>query len=766
MNKKTSLLRFNLKTLLHEPVIYFMAILFELFVSTNFYIRKGFFTGKGNTDLLLFFSYVPYILIIIIPAITYKFNSYIYDAFIPLKTSEILFSHIAASFIIYLFFILLLLPAALCVNFFGSLAPSQLFCSLLLLLFYGFTLITLCVFINELISMPLVSFITEVVILAVFNSAHLFVVYFSFSNFISSFLKEISFAWHFNSASKGIIDSRDILYFIILSLTFFEAALISNEVKKGRIFTKSKKITHIFTFILLFLLLINSGIYHFRIDTSKNKKYSLTSASRTLSKEIIQPLKITYYRSSSLSSLYPQIKEVEDYMIDFSNLNKNISFQIKNPDKDSSLAKLLENYGITSQQMQTVKNNGTEYLNVYSALVFEYLGKFTVIPFIMNCDSLEYDLNVKLSALLFDKIRLVNIVIGNGMSLDQDYAYLVPWLNSQGFICNVINVDDSDFTNRLLKSSGPLLVIGDSNISIDNAIAIENYILSNRGNAFLCISPYSVNISQDWAVTANFNTNLVEMAENWGIWFENKIAADISSSQITMYSQEESDPLNPSSTYTRVLNYPLWVNLLPQQYCKKGATLFWASPITVTVDSEEGESSGKTEILPKLVTSPQSYFYECDKDSPKNLIMTNPFELENADISQKERLSQILGVEISGPLQGLYNYASTDKARVFVLSDQYFVNSLMTGYIGGDYGDYRNYDFLTSELLLLNNEEELAKIHSKNLRDNSLYKISDMSSFVKYQLITYAFIFLVIPLLIILTGVLVWIRKKSRLMHI
>jgi len=237
------------------------------------------------------------------------------------------------------------------------------------------------------------------------------------------------------------------------------------------------------------------------------------------------------------------------------------------------------------------------------------------------------------------------------------------------------------------------------------------------------------------------------MAENWGIWFENKIAADISSSQITMYSQEESDPLNPSSTYTRVLNYPLWVNLLPQQYCKNGATLFWASPITVTVDSEEGESSGKPEILPKLVTSPQSYFYECDKDSPKNLIMTNPFELEKISAA-------------------IYNYASTDKARVFVLSDQYFVNSLMTGYIGGDYGDYRNYDFLTSELLLLNNEEELAKIHSKNLRDNSLYKISDMSSFVKYQLITYAFIFLVIPLLIILTGVLVWIRKKSRLMHI
>ena len=84
----------------------------------------------------------------------------------------------------------------------------------------------------------------------------------------------------------------------------------------------------------------------------------------------------------------------------------------------------------------------------------------------------------------------------------------------------------------------------------------------------------------------------------------------------------------------------------------------------------------------------------------------------------------------------------------------------MTGYIGGQYGDYRNFDFLATSLLRLNGEEELAQLKSKSNRDSSLYKINEIDLFVKYQLITYFVLFILLPLLIILSGVIFNVSKK------
>jgi len=766
MNKNkafNALLKNNLKTSFTQPVTYFMAIVFEVFICFNFYIRKQFFSGNGTSDLLLFFSAVPYISIIIIPALCYKFNSAIYDSFVPLKQIEKSLAHYLSSLIIYSIFAALLIPGALFVNLFGSVDAGQVFTGFFFLILYGAAVVSVCIFVNELFSVPLVSFIVSALILALFNSAHLLVVYLSFSDFFVSLLKELSFAWHFDAASKGIIDTRDLLYFAVTGIFFILLSAVTSNIKKGKQFSKKEKTTGIVSLLIFVFLLLNINAYYGRIDCSKNKTFSINKYSKQLSKKIDSSMKITYYRSSSLSKLYPQIRDVQDFLRNYADSNSNISFIIKDPDKDSSLSQTLENYGITSQSMQSVKKNGTEYLNVYSAVVFEYMGNIAVIPFTMNVESLEYDIDVKVNQLLSGKQRVVNVVCGNGMSLGTDYNYVIPWLNSQGFVCNPLFVEDPSFAQNLKLSSGPLFVIGDSQINIEAAIAIEEYILSEKGNAFLCINPYSVDIEGDWSLTANAHTNLIEMVENWGIWFEDKIAADISCSQITMYSQEENDnAFTQSSTTTKVLNYPLWVNLMPQQYCKNGATVFWATPVTIT----ESESTDSPVITPVLVTSPYSYYFTCDKNSPKNLIQTNPFEIAGLSTADKVKKQQIVGVEISGKLSGLYNYGAADKAKVFVIPDQYFVNTLMTGYIGGQYGDYRNFDFMTKELLYLNNEPELADLHSKTKVDRTLYKCTDERTFVIRELITLGVLLILIPVLILIGGLTVWLKRKSHLMHI
>ena len=222
-----------------------------------------------------------------------------------------------------------------------------------------------------------------------------------------------------------------------------------------------------------------------------------------------------------------------------------------------------------------------------------------------------------------------------------------------------------------------------------------------------------------------------------------------------MYSEEgqTDNPFEQSSAITQVLNYPLWPSLLPQQNCRLGMTLFWPVSLELSQNAQ-----------PYLVTSPQGFNYQTDRASPSRLLETNPFlqTLENA--ADKEKSSQIIGAQITGPLNGLYNYGSCPDSNIIVIPDQYFLNTLMTGYIGGEFGDYRNFEFLSNCILNLNGESQLAELQAKTKRDTSLYKVNDLTQFVRLMRLVYAVCFIILPLLYFLLFIAgLWLSKKRRI---
>ena len=708
----------------------FSTILFSVFTSAMFFIKGQFFAGSGTSDLLNYFSNVPYICILVVPSLCYKKSISLYDDFIPVSRGKKLLQNFLRIFINFAIIIALMLPVCLLVNLFGSVDAGQVFTSLLCLLFYGASLIALCLLINEVFANSIVSFVVSALLLAVFNSIHLVPLYVNTNAFFTLICKQFSFAWHFDAASKGIIDTRDFLWLLLCTIIFLYSAWHVIMHKKGRCFTRKQKTFYAEIFALLLLILFNSASYYKRFDFSKTKSYSVSSYTKKLADNLEDNLKITYYRSGTLSKLYPQIRDVSDFLTSYTLLNRKISYTIKDPDKDEEIRTMLDNYGVTSQQIQNVGATTTQYTSVYSAIVLEYRGMIQVIPFLMSSQTLEYDMAMRIKNLLQAKNMVVNIIVGNGMSLDKDYNYIIPWLNSQGLLANPLYIDDPAFTTNLSLASGPLLVIGDSNINIENAIAIENYILEQKGNAVFAVSPYSCSIEEDWSLTSNSRTNIVEMLENWGVTFTDKITADISCARITMTSDDN---------YTEVLNYPLWISLLPQEFCRLGMTLFWPVKLELSQNA-----------TPYLVTSSMAYTYKTDRASPKRLIETNPFYVQPETAADKEKGTKIIGAQITGPLSGLYNLASCDDSNIIVIPDQYFLNTLMTGYIGGDFGDYRNFEFISNCILNLAGESELAQLQSKTTRDTSLYKVTDELQFLKLRLLVFIMIFVVIPMVEIL----------------
>lgn len=744
----------SIKQNLNNPLFYISSFIFTVFIYYSFFIQQSFFSQTGTSNLLLFFSKIPYVSIIIIPVLCFKKSSSVYDLFIPVSFLKKIIFNFLSILIIYSVQLLLLLPAVFCVNIFGAVDFGQVFTSIFVLILYGAALISFTLFINELFENKIISLFVNIIIQAVINSIHLVVVYINLPDFLIRVFKQFSFAWHFNSASKGILDSRDVFWFLCCTVFFILSANFIKLKKNGIRFSGIQK-SRISAIVLLILLtMINSSRIYKKLDFSADKTFSFSKYTKNLQNKINSPLKITYYRSSTLHKLYPQISEVTDYLSAFSAQNKNISLQIKDPDKNSDIKNLLENYNISSQSFKTIKNTSVEYIDVYSAITLEYEGKIQVISFLMGTETLEYDLTSRINSLISQKERNVNIILGNGMNFYSDYSYIISWLTSQGFTATPIFIQDPDFLRILENRSGPLLVIGDTQIDVEKAIAIENYILTNKGNALFNISPFSADISGNWAITPNKQTNLVEMLENWGIKFTNDFVADISCATITL-SSDEGDS-NPISNNTQVLNYPLWVNLLSQENCTSGATLFW--PVNLLIESENAK--------PYFVSSPGAYLYTMQSaDENGSIIPSNPFDLLYDNITNKNKGTYILGAEITGKINGYYNLASTDSAKIIVIPDQYFINTLMTNYIGNNYSDYRNFDLTTNILLQLNNENELAQLHLRSLSDKSLYKITDLNKFLKLELITFIILFVIEPLFIFITFLIVHniLRKKNEI---
>ena len=729
------------KKQLKMPQVYISAVLLSVFTSVNFFIKNQFFSAGGTTDLVMYFSNIPYILVIIIPVLCYKSSFSAYDDFIPLSPFKKILVNYTGIICIYIIMLLLLIPGIIFINFFGDVDFSQVFTAFFCLIFYGSCISALCILISKIFSQSVISLIICVVILSVFSTSHLFAVYVALPEFLGVILKEISFSWHFDAASKSIIDSRDFIFFAACTFLFLYLAYLAECSKKGKRFLSKEKLTAVLAVFVFLLTVFDCTRYYTRFDLSKNKTYTPGTFSKNLINSLNEPVKITYYCSSSLNSLYPQIRDIKDFLSSYSTMGKNISFIIKNPDRDENIKNVLQNMGISPQQLRSVSRNSTEYTYVYSAIVIEYSGNTETIPFLMSAASLEYDIDGRLLHLVSGNSRSVNIITGNGMTLDYDYSYVIPWLSSQGFECNDLDVFSSDFEEKLSRCTGPLLVLGDGEIPVEKAIAVENYILQGRGNALFAVSPYNADIENSWYILKNRYTNIVEIAENWGVYFKDEIAADVSCERISMYSDDNTD--------SKVLNYPQWISLLPQENAKAGLTLFWASPLELS-DAE-----------PYLITSPASYSYKTDSDSPESLVQTNPFLLEEQDKSGFEYKTQIVGARIRGKREGLYTTFSRDDVDVIVIPDQYFVNTLMNSYTGSTANDFHNFLFLTNALLKLNGEEELAALQEKTSRDTSLYKIRTEEEFLRLKNITLIFLLIIIPSLIVTGGFFAFFKTKK-----
>ena len=158
-----------------------------------------------------------------------------------------------------------------------------------------------------------------------------------------------------------------------------------------------------FILFVIFLVLLNLvGHRAFvRFDLTAPKSYSLSKASKTLVKNIDEPLSVRVFFSDNLPSTYSNVYQyIKDILVEYkgaANKNFTVSYMDMSKPENEELAR---NLGIGQVQIQELKNNEVGLKQVYMGLAVTYGDSIEIMNPIQSSDGFEFNLTTKMSKMI------------------------------------------------------------------------------------------------------------------------------------------------------------------------------------------------------------------------------------------------------------------------------------------------------------------------------------------------------------------------------
>lgn len=200
--------------------------------------------------------------------------------------------------------------------------------------------------------------------------------------------------------------------------------------KKFLKWLKSPKSDFALFIILLILANVVSYNLYARLDLTGPKSYSLSKGSKTLVKNLEEPLSVRVFFEENLPAPYNSVEQyVKDILVEYkgaANKNFSVSYMDMSKPENQELARDLE---LQQIQIQEVKNNEVGFKQGYMALVITYGDNIEVLNPITTTDGFEFKLTSKMSKMINMADTLAGLKNGEKITLT---LYLSDVLKSLG----------------------------------------------------------------------------------------------------------------------------------------------------------------------------------------------------------------------------------------------------------------------------------------------------------------------------------------------
>ena len=590
MDKLKNVIKFEFYRYFTTPLALVYLICF-IFLNGSCTFFLGNFFERGNADLLPMFNYIPWLFLLFVPAIAmrmwaeeFKSRTILQILTLPISIPTLVWGKFLASWIFCLIALLFTTPLWFSVNVLGKPDNGLILAGYIACFILSGAMIAISQTMSALTKNQVIALVLGVLANLLFFLSGIEFVLGNIRNFVSMSVADIvasfSFLTHFNSFCMGVLELRNIVFFITIILLFniFTIIIISYKTLGGATIFKSSNRTYymlVCIFVSFAFLGINtlSNIYlrHIKIDFTEEKIFTLTEASEKVIKNIKGHIYAKLYYSPLLAEKNPELRllinRIQLLLEQYSRLsNGKISVKKYNPEPFSDAEDRALAAGL--QPLPIINKNQNAYLGL--VLTDEYNNQ-QVIPFfpLARSNFIEQDLTEAFYLLNRNKPRL-GIITSLPMFEDTIENVVTSEWEISKQLSRFYDVYKLSQNNPDLSNIDALIIAHPSDLT-DKAIEnIKKFSLN--GGKILAFFDTATEAQQIFSpTTSNFKpSNYKDLPQTWGIRFvEQAVVADLDNSSLV--DATENNATNPEFTQDVI------------QFYLKGNSFNQKSPITANL---------------------------------------------------------------------------------------------------------------------------------------------------------------------------------------
>ncbi len=704
-----ALVKKDLKGYFDQPTGYILVIIFVVLLSYLFF-NAAFLTDEASLRPLFtveFSPSLPWLLAIFVPAATMRLLAEEHrDGTLeflmtqPVRGWTVLLAKFTSGLVFVGAAIAATVVIPLTLQTAGDLDEGAIIAQYVGSLFLTASLITIGLFTSSLTRNQIVSFMAALALNFILMLAGLDLVRAALPLNVAVLFQDLSPVTHFSTMARGVLDLRDVLYFLALIFTFLSAAYL---MLRARSLSRRSPRFVLLQFGVAGLVVLSLLVGWFgssiggRLDLTEDKLYTLSDGMQQIVDQLDDVLTIKLFESQDLPPQAALVaRDVNDFLDELAATSENVVVvkRYPKPDEEGDEASLeAQLLGVPQVQSEVRSRSELQLQNIYLGLAMTYADRKEILPFIEQVDGLEYRVASLANQMISRERKSVGFLSGHDeMTLE---VHLQTIGNALAVNYDVLQVEAEE--GRELDLSGLDVLVVPRPVSPmppQHLQEIQDYI-DGGGRAAFLLDPIVVVPDPNSPALLGFeNTaSMASFVRRYGVFVDSDLLLDFRS-----YSNF------PGSA----LPYPYWmrVPVIDNKIAGNAETavLAWAS----SVGSTRSEV-GAVEVIPLLETRGSAARLELAEDRP--VFNVSPDVLP--DVPATEWREQLTGVAVTGQAP-----ASNDGTafRLVVVGDADWVSDTVLSQPDGP-----------GNLLLFSNlvdwlaqEDALADIRSKLITSRQL----------------------------------------------
>ncbi|HON10560.1 MAG TPA: GldG family protein [Chitinispirillaceae bacterium] len=524
-----------------------------------------------------------------------------------------------------------------------------------------------------------------------------------------------------------------------------------------------------------------------RIDMTEGKEYSISASTKKILKNLDDIVNIKVYFSKNLPpNLTKVATDVKDILSEYkAYAGKNLRITWEDPAENDDARSMARSLGIPEVQMQTFEKDKAQVINGYLGIAVLYEDKKETLPVVQNLQNLEYDLTMavmKVSRKSIPKIGILKIdTLPPKPPFMQQAPNSIPETTEEKLAqayenlrtnYEVVTVDLSkgEPVDSTLKT---LIIPGVANMTERKIFEIDQYFMKG-GN--LIVMADAIEVSMQMGVRAiPQESKLFDLLEHYGVRIEKNMVLDGQCGQVSVPQKFGPFQMNVA------VPYPYFVRLNQESFEKKNPAVAplsdvffpWVSSLTLLVDKDS--SKEKSSVQATVLA----------RSSEKSWTATGYFDLNPQQkwAPPENSLSQYnLAAHLSGDFNSYFagkpvppvndagdtlsqialKPGSQDDNRQVVPSNKNG-NLVVIGdgdFVSGQNAIQGNIAMLLNLVDWLSLDDNLIAIRTRSLKDRTIEADLLKENSSKPNVIRLVNI-LVMPLLVVVFGLIVFIKRKE-----